>query len=218
MYLIIGLGNPGPEYHHTRHNAGFDLLDLIADKYDIDINKNKFKSMVGEGFINREKVILIKPMTYMNLSGQALVEALNFYKVSQDEFIIVYDDISLEPGEIRIRKKGSAGGHNGIKNIIALTGTDNFNRIKIGVGKARGSLVSHVLGKFSKDEEEVYIMGLKKALSSIEVILTEGIEASMNKFNAKTKAKKEEKEKKMENPNLEEENKPLGKEDDLNEI
>lgn len=191
MFLIVGLGNPGPEYHHTRHNAGFDLLDLLADEYGIDINKNKYKAMVGEGIIEGKKAILLKPMTYMNLSGQSVVEAVNFYKPREEEFIVIYDDISLQPGSIRIRKKGSAGGHNGIKNIIALTGTDLFQRIKIGVGAPRGNLVTHVLGKFKGEEEEAYIEGLKIAKEAIITILKEGIDTAMNRYNSTGKKIKE---------------------------
>ena len=128
MVLLTGLGNPGPQYVGTRHNAGFEVLDLVADKWGIDINKNKFKGMVGEGFIKGKKVVLLKPMTFMNLSGESVVAALNFFKPAADEFIVIYDDVSLKRGAIRIRKKGSSGGHNGIKSIIALTGSDEFHR------------------------------------------------------------------------------------------
>lgn len=193
MYLIIGLGNPGSEYVRTRHNAGFDFLDFIADENDIEINKDKFKAMIGEGFIENKKCVLIKPMTYMNLSGESVVAAKNFYKPEGDELIVIYDDITLLPGAIRIRKKGSAGGHNGIKSIINLTGDDSFHRIRIGVGAPKGNLVSHVLGKFSKEEEEEYIKGLVLAKDAIHTILKNGIDEAMNKFNSSGKALKEKK-------------------------
>lgn len=189
MYLIVGLGNPGPEYHMTRHNAGFDLIDILADEYNIDVNRNKFKAMVGEGFIEGKKVVLIKPMTFMNLSGQTVVEAVNFYKPREEEFIVAYDDIALKPGAIRIRKKGSAGGHNGIKNIIALTGSDVFQRIRIGVGAPRGNLVTHVLGKFSGEEEKEYTAGLLLARDAVRTYITSGIETAMNRYNSTEKEK-----------------------------
>lgn len=184
MYLIFGLGNPGPEYVGTRHNAGFDLLDALADEAGIEISRNKFKSMVGEGFIQGEKVVLIKPMTYMNLSGEAVVQALNFYKPAGQEVLIVYDDVDLKPGAIRIRVKGSAGGHNGIKSIIGLTGTSEFNRIRIGVGGPRGNMISHVLGKFSDEEAEEYDKGLLLARDAVKTIIRSGVEEAMNRFNS----------------------------------
>lgn len=193
MYIIVGLGNPGIEYLRTRHNAGFELLDVLADEMNVDINKDKFKSLVGEGFIENKKAILLKPLTYMNLSGEAVVQALNFYKPTEDEFIVVYDDISLEPGAIRIRKKGSSGGHNGIKSIINLTGSDKFHRIKIGVGSPKNNLVSHVLGKFSKEEDEEFTKGLILAKEAIHVILKDGIDEAMNKYNSSGKSVKEKK-------------------------
>ena len=154
MFLIVGLGNPGREYDGTRHNIGFEAIDYISSKNNIDINKSKFKGMFGEGFIKGQKVILLKPTTYMNLSGESIREVINFYKIDNNKIIVIYDDISLEIGKLRIREKGSAGGHNGIKSIIANMGTDVFPRIKIGVGQPKGDLVSHVLGRFNKDEEE----------------------------------------------------------------
>ena len=154
MFLIVGLGNPGREYDGTRHNIGFEAIDYISSKNNIDINKSKFKVMFGEGFIKGQKVILLKPTTYMNLSGESIREVINFYKIDNNKIIVIYDDISLEIGKLRIREKGSAGGHNGIKSIIANMGTDVFPRIKIGVGQPKGDLVSHVLGRFNKDEEE----------------------------------------------------------------
>ena len=155
MFLIVGLGNPGKEYDGTRHNIGFEVINFIANKYNIDVNRSKFKGVIGEGFIGNEKVILLKPTTYMNLSGESIREVINFYKIDDSGIIIIYDDISLEVGKLRIREKGSAGGHNGIKSIIAHLGGDVFPRIKIGVGQPKGDLVSHVLGRFNKEEEEL---------------------------------------------------------------
>ena len=190
MFIIFGLGNPGAQYVGTRHNAGFELLDLIAEAADIEINKTKFKSMVGEGFWCGEKVILIKPMTYMNLSGEAVVAALNFYKPAADEWLVVYDDIDLKPGAIRIREKGSAGGHNGIKSIIGLTGSNEFNRVRIGVGGPRGNVVSHVLGKFTPEEEKLYVEGLVMGREAVETILKRNVKDAMSKFNASGKPPK----------------------------
>ena len=148
MYLVIGLGNPGDEYKHTRHNVGFDVIDLMAGKYNVSVNRIKFKGVYGEINIVGEKVILLKPSTYMNLSGES-VRKRHFYKIPNENIIIIYDDISLDVGKLRIRSKGSAGGHNGIKSIIANLSSDIFPRIKIGVGQPERSLVNYVLGRFS---------------------------------------------------------------------
>lgn len=190
MFLIVGLGNPGPQYVGTRHNAGFELVDHLADEANIEINKNKFKSMIGEGFAAGKKVVLQKPMTFMNLSGEAVVQALNFYKPKAEEFIVVYDDMALKPGAIRIRERGSAGGHNGMKSIIGLTGTDEFTRIRIGVGGPKGNVISHVLGKFSKEEEDLYVKGLELAREAVKTILTQGVAEAMNKYNSSGKPPK----------------------------
>ena len=152
MILIVGLGNPGKQYEQTRHNIGFDVIDYMANKYNIDVNREKFKGICGEGFIENKKVILLKPLTYMNLSGESIRELANFYKLEDDEIIVVYDDISLDIGRLRIREKGSAGGHNGIKSIIQNLGGDKFPRVKVGVGQPKDNLVNHVLGKFSKED------------------------------------------------------------------
>lgn len=187
MYLIFGLGNPGSQYVGTRHNAGFDLVDALAEKAGIEMNRSKFKSMVGEGFIGGEKVVLIKPMTFMNLSGEAVVQALNFYKPAEDEFIIVYDDVDLKPGAIRIREKGSAGGHNGIRSIIGLTGTSEFIRIRIGVGGPRGNMITHVLGKFSEEEAKEYEKALLMGMDAVNIIIRDGVAEAMNQFNSSGK-------------------------------
>ncbi len=152
MYLVVGLGNPGDEYRHTRHNVGFDVIDLMASKYNVSVNRIKFKGVYGEINISCEKVILLKPSTYMNLSGESVREAASFYKIPNENIIIIYDDISLDVGKLRIRSKGSAGGHNGIKSIISNMSSDIFPRIKIGVGQPEKSLIPHVLGRFSKED------------------------------------------------------------------
>lgn len=191
MFLIVGLGNIGKEYDGTRHNIGFEAIDYISKKYNIDINRKKFKGEYGEGFIGTEKVILLKPSTYMNLSGQSIIEVMNFYKLSNEEIIILYDDISLEVGKLRVRDKGSAGGHNGIKSIISCIGSDAFSRIKIGVGQPKGDLVSHVLGKFNKDENEILSEVIKVTSEGVEIIIKNDIKEAMNKLNGFNISKKE---------------------------
>ena len=183
MFLIVGLGNPGKEYDGTRHNIGFAAVDYIADKYNIELNRIKFKGVFGEGFIDGKKVILLKPTTYMNLSGESIREVINFYKISNEEVIVIYDDISLEVGRLRIREKGSHGGHNGIKSIIANLGTDVFPRVKIGVGAPKGNLVSHVLGKFSEDEIEILRETIKASSDAISIMLKSDAKEAMNKLN-----------------------------------
>jgi PTH1 family peptidyl-tRNA hydrolase len=183
MFLIVGLGNPGKEYAGTRHNIGFEAVDYIADKYNIELNRIKFKGVFGEGMINGKKAILLKPTTYMNLSGESIREVVNFYKISNEEIIVIYDDISLEVGRLRIREKGSHGGHNGIKSIIANLSTDVFPRVKIGVGGPKGDLVSHVLGKFSNSEIEVLRESIIATSEAVATILSRDTKEAMNKFN-----------------------------------
>lgn len=184
MFLIVGLGNPGKEYENTRHNIGFDAVDRISHKYNIDINRIKFKGMYGEGSIEGEKVILLKPLTYMNLSGESVREIVNFYKIDSKNIIIIHDDVDLEVGRIRIRLKGSSGGHNGIKSIIYQLGTEEFVRLKLGVGKAERDMVSHVLGKFSKEDREIEEKVLNSAVEATSAIINESPESAMNKFNS----------------------------------
>jgi len=183
MYLIVGLGNPGIEYSHTRHNVGFNVIDLLAEKYNIKINRIKFKGSIGEGSINGEKVILLKPSTYMNLSGESVIEASNFYKIPKENIIVLYDDISLEIGRLRVRPEGSAGGHNGIKNIIQHLSSDVFPRIKVGVGQPKGDLVRHVLGNFSKEEREILNQVFHNAVQAAVSIVSDGVTEAMNKYN-----------------------------------
>ena len=184
MYLIVGLGNPGREYENTRHNVGFQVLDLIADRYKISLSRIKFKSVYGEGSINGEKVILAKPQTYMNASGESVAEITRFYKIPNDRIIVVYDDMSLEVGRLRIRPKGSAGGHNGIKSIIAHLSSEEFPRIKVGIGKPEGGWICHVMGKFSKEEEEKLEETYKTVLLAIETIIAKGTAEAMNRYNS----------------------------------
>ncbi|CAG9366645.1 aminoacyl-tRNA hydrolase [Clostridium perfringens] len=183
MILIVGLGNPGKQYEKTRHNIGFDVIDYMANKYNIDVNREKFKGICGEGFIENKKVILLKPLTYMNLSGESIREFANFYKLEDDEIIVVYDDISLDIGRLRIREKGSAGGHNGIKSIIQNLGGDKFPRVKVGVGQPKDNLVNHVLGKFSKEDREHIEKVIPVVSDAIVEIVKNDAKESMNKFN-----------------------------------
>ena len=183
MFLIVGLGNPGSQYEDTRHNIGFKVIDNIAKEYNIEINRQKFKGMCGEGFINGEKVILLKPTTYMNLSGESIREVVDFYKISNEDVLVIYDDISLDVGRLRIREKGSAGGHNGIKSIIAHLGTDIFPRIKVGVGQPNVDLVNYVLGKFTKEEMEVLSESIDASTKAAKEIISSDVKTAMNIYN-----------------------------------
>lgn len=186
MYIIVGLGNPGRQYENTRHNVGFRLIDKLADKHNISVLECKHKAMIGKGYIEGQKVVLVKPQTFMNLSGESVRDVLQFYKVEPDtQLIVVYDDISLAVGALRIRKKGSAGGHNGIKNIILHTGTDTFKRIKIGVGeKPKGyDLADYVLGHFTAAENKDIDAACDNAVEAISLLVKEEVDAAMNRFN-----------------------------------
>lgn len=185
MYIIAGLGNPGEKYDGTRHNAGFSVIDELADKYNISVDTLKHKGLIGKGTIGGEKVILVKPLTYMNESGQCIREVLDYYKADIDDLIVIFDDISLEPGKLRIRPKGSAGGHNGIKSIIAHLGSDSFKRVKFGVGSkpAGWDLADWVLARFPKQEEPLLSESRNKACDAVECILTQGVGSAMNKYN-----------------------------------
>ena len=190
MFLIVGLGNPGKQYEHTRHNIGFDVMDALAEKYNISISEKKHKALCGKGVINGVKVVLAKPQTYMNLSGESVAELVNYYKMDpEEEMIVIYDDISLAPGNLRIRKKGSAGGHNGIKNIIANLGSSVFPRIKVGVGeKPKGyDLADYVLGKFSKEDRVLMEEGYDLACEASALIMQGAIDQAMNEYNQKKK-------------------------------
>ena len=193
MFLIAGLGNPDKKYEKTRHNIGFDTVDALAEKYNISITEKKHKALCGSGVIEGVKVILAKPQTYMNLSGESIAEIVNFYKLDpESEMLIIFDDISLAPGNIRVRKKGSAGGHNGIKSIIARTGTQNFMRIKVGVGEkpAGWDLADHVLGRFSTEDRKLVDEAIAKAAKAVDIIISQGTDAAMNEYNRKVPVQK----------------------------
>jgi len=192
MYIIAGLGNPGKQYEGTRHNIGWQVIDALADKHGIRVLENKFKGLIGKGMINGEKVILVKPLTYMNLSGECIGEIVNYFKIDETcELIVIADDISLDVGFIRMRKKGSAGGHNGLKSIIAHLGHENFARIKMGVGdKPAGyDLADYVLGHFNKEENEILAESKKNAVLAIETTIRDGIDKAMNLYNTKKEKK-----------------------------
>ena len=185
MYIIAGLGNPTKEYEKTRHNVGFEVIDRLAKEYDIDVMTAKHKALCGKGTIEGQNVILAKPLTFMNLSGESVRELSVYYKVPPENCIIVYDDISLDVGRLRVRAKGSAGGHNGIKSIIARLGGENFPRVRVGIGdKPKGKdLADYVLGRFSKQEAEFMDTAYDNAVKAIAAIIAEGVESAMNKFN-----------------------------------
>ena len=185
-YIVVGLGNPGREYENTRHNCGFDAIDKIADKYGCDMKKLRFKSLTGECRIAGAKCLLMKPSTFMNLSGQAVVQAMNFYKVEPEQVIVIFDDISLDVGKMRIRQKGSDGGHNGMKNIIYLCGSDKFPRVKLGVGKKphpEYDLKDWVLGKFSQSDRKLIEEVLDNAVEAVELMVADRTSDAMQKFN-----------------------------------
>ncbi len=185
MYLIAGLGNPGKEYEKTRHNVGFTALDYLAYDTGIKVTKIKFKGIYGDGMIAGEKCILLKPQTYMNLSGESIREACEYFKIDPSNIIILYDDVDIEPGKIRIRPKGSAGGHNGMKSIIYQLQSDEFTRVRFGVGKAEHGMVNHVLGKFSEEDGVKVSDAIRNLPEIINLIIRKGVSEAMNKFNGK---------------------------------
>ena len=190
MFVIVGLGNPEKKYEGTRHNIGFAVIDALADKYNISIKDKKHKALCGTGVIEGVKVMLVKPLTYMNLSGDSVADVMNFYNLDPEEdMLVVYDDISLAPGNIRVRKKGSAGGHNGIKSIIARCGTQNFMRVKVGVGeKPEGwDLADHVLGHFSDEDSRLVREAVDDAIGAIVMMSRGDVDQAMNNYNAKKK-------------------------------
>lgn len=191
MYIIVGLGNPGRQYEHTRHNAGFEVIDILADRMGAAIEERKFKGLCKRGILEGQKVMLIKPQTFMNASGECVRAAMDFYK--EATLLVVYDDISLEPGQLRIRGKGSAGGHNGIKNIIAHLGTQEFSRVKVGVGAKpeQMDLADYVLSRFGKGEQQQMNQAFTEAADAVSMVLGQGIEVTMNHFNGKKKAESE---------------------------
>ncbi|MEW6064998.1 MAG: aminoacyl-tRNA hydrolase [Bacillota bacterium] len=191
MKLIVGLGNPGAEYAQTRHNIGFMVVDSLAGELGLDVNKNQHKALVGQAQIGGQKVILAKPQTYMNLSGQAVVALLNWYKLTPRDVLVITDDMDLPPGCLRIRKNGSAGGQKGLKNIIELLGTQDFARMRVGIGRPEHGAVGHVLGKITGTEAELVGPAIAAAVDAVKVWVLEGTEKAMNKFNQKPKSRKE---------------------------
>lgn len=189
LTIIAGLGNPGKQYENTKHNVGFMVIDKLADDYNIKMDTFKHKAFIGNGSIKNKKVMLVKPQTYMNLSGESIKEIVKFYKVPIENIIIIYDDTSIPLSTTRIREKGSAGGHNGIKSIINHLNTDIFTRIKVGIGeKPNGwDLADYVLCKFSKDEQPLILSGIERAAMAAELIITEGINNAMNKTNQRAR-------------------------------
>ena len=189
MYIIAGLGNPGEKYDNTRHNAGFLTIDALASKYNIDVREKAHKALIGKGVIEGQKVILAKPQTYMNVSGESIRALVDYYKIAQEELIIIFDDISLEPGQLRIRKKGSAGGHNGIKSIIAHLGTQEFTRIKVGVGEKppKMDLADYVLGHFSTEDRAKVEEAIGHAMDATVLMMQGEVDKAMNDYNSKNK-------------------------------
>lgn len=190
MYLIVGLGNPGRQYEATRHNMGFDTVDCLIEKHNVPQGGVKFNAMYGKGIIGGDKAILMKPLSFMNLSGSPVRDMVNFFKIDPEkELIVISDDIDLEPGQLRIRKQGSAGGHNGLKDIIQKLGTQNFVRIKIGVGaKPQGwDLADHVLSRFPDSERKLVDEAIREAADAVEKIIAQGPDAAMNEYNRKKK-------------------------------
>ena len=194
MYIIVGLGNPGKQYENTRHNMGFLAVDLLAEKYNIDVNKIKFKALVGEGRIAGQKVLLVKPQTYMNLSGEAVRQAMDFYKIDPEELIVIYDDIDIPTGTFRIRKKGSPGTHNGMRNIFQHIQTNDFPRIRVGIGSGKkANLAGYVTGGISKSEQEILADVLKNSADAAACIIEKGIDKAMNEYNVRPNKEKKEK-------------------------
>ena len=186
MYLIVGLGNPGRDYAGTRHNMGFNTIQELSDESGIAVSTKKHRALVGSGLLKGHKVLLAMPQTYMNLSGESVREIVDYYQIDpEEELIVIYDDISLDVGQLRIRKKGSAGGHNGMKNIIRMLGTDIFTRVRIGVGAKpeQMDLADYVLGHFSKEEQVLMEEAFLRAADAASALLTEDVERVMNQYN-----------------------------------
>ncbi|TMW69982.1 aminoacyl-tRNA hydrolase [Alteribacter natronophilus] len=185
MKLIVGLGNPGTKYDGTRHNVGFEVIDHCQDKLNIALSQNKFKGIYGSAGMGERKIFLLKPLTYMNLSGESVAPLMNFYKMSADDILVVYDDLDLAPGKIRLREKGGAGGHNGMKSLIQHLGTDQFKRIRVGVGRPDPgqAVTDHVLGRFAPAERDEVNKAVEKAADACEAWIDESFNQVMNKYN-----------------------------------
>lgn len=194
VYCIVGLGNPERKYENTRHNIGFEVIDALAEKYSIAVREKGYKALFGKGVIEGQRVILVKPQTYMNLSGESLREVMHFYKLPPEQLIVIYDDIDLEAGALRIRKFGSAGTHNGMRSVVYQIQSDRFPRIRIGIGKSeKKDLVDFVIGGFTKEEVPALEEAVTKAACAVECILEDGIDRAMNQYNTKKKSLKDEK-------------------------
>ena len=191
MYIIAGLGNPGSKYENTRHNMGFKAIDAMASEFGIDVNRAKFKGLIGEGRIGSEKVILLKPQTYMNLSGQSVRGIMNFYKIPEDNLIVIYDDFDLPIGSIRVRKSGGPGTHNGMKSVVQELGSRKFPRVRVGIGSSDGSTIQFVIGKVGKDEQQILNEAAEAAASAAADIIRIGIENAMNIHNTRKSEKKD---------------------------
>lgn len=188
MYLIVGLGNPEPEYSYTRHNMGFCVVNKLAEKYGIKVEKRGFQALYGTGIIENEKVIICKPQTYMNLSGESISEIAKYYKIKNDEIIVIYDDIDIAPGTVRLRKKGGPGTHNGMKSVVQNLETQDFPRIRIGIGlpENKFDLINYVISKITKEEYSKLEGGIEIGIEAVEEILKVGVDNAMNIINAKS--------------------------------
>ena len=185
MYLIVGLGNPESDYAGTRHNMGFDTINIIAKEYNIEIDKKKFDGLYGKGIIEKKEVVLLKPQTYMNLSGKSVKECMDFYKIELEDLIIIYDDIDIDKGIVRLRKKGGAGTHNGMKSVIECLGSQDFSRVRVGIGmpEYKEDLINYVIGYVPEEEKEILDKGCETAKTAVIEILKNGIDIAMNKVN-----------------------------------
>ena len=187
MYIIVGLGNPVDKYAKTRHNVGFNVIDLLAKEYSIDVSKIKHKALTGEGRVGTEKVILVKPITYMNLSGESVADICNYYNIDLENLIVIYDDIDLDIGKIRIRKKGSGGTHNGMRSIIKCLGSNEFPRVRVGISRPQNGqdLADFVLSRFSKEDEKNLQESYEHAVAAVDCAIRENLDLAMNRYNLK---------------------------------
>jgi PTH1 family peptidyl-tRNA hydrolase len=186
MRIIVGLGNPGREYESSRHNVGWRVIDCLARRWGIDMTRERFEGQFGDGQIHSERVGLLKPLTYMNRSGRSALSAVQFFKIAADAFLVVTDDFALPLGRLRMRPKGSAGGHNGLADLIDRLGTDGFARLRVGIGSPAGSSVTHVLGRFTPQERDAVERAVDRAADAVECWVSDGVETSMNRFNPAT--------------------------------
>jgi len=185
MYLIVGLGNPEQDYSKTRHNMGFNVINKLSKEFEIDVTRKDYDALYGKGLINNQKVILLKPQTYMNLSGISIKKCMEFYKIPNEKLVVIYDDIDIDPGNIRIRKFGGPGTHNGLKSVVHELASENFSRIRVGIGKPTEDedLVSYVIGHISEEDQQLLDEGINKAKKAVVELITNGIESAMNLFN-----------------------------------